>query len=89
MTTVALGVSGDLDTPVTWSRLIAQSYTTAGIQLAFVLLRGGRVVATTVPGVVSIPRAGDFDAGGRLQGVARAFEQSDDLLAMVRPSGRG
>jgi hypothetical protein len=38
MTTVALGVSGDLDTPVTWSRLIAQSYTTAGIQLAFVLL---------------------------------------------------
>jgi hypothetical protein len=38
MTVVALGVSGDLDTPVVWSRLIAQSFTTAGIQLAFALL---------------------------------------------------
>ncbi|WP_329377970.1 hypothetical protein [Streptomyces sp. NBC_01716] len=38
MTTVALGLSGDLDTSVAWSRLIAQSYTTAGIQLAFALL---------------------------------------------------
>lgn len=38
MTTVALGVNGDLDAQVAWSRLIAQSYTTAGIQLTFVLL---------------------------------------------------
>ena len=33
-------MSGDLDTHVTWSRLIAQFYTTAGIQLTFVLLTG-------------------------------------------------
>ncbi|MFI6083008.1 hypothetical protein ACIBBB_18855 [Streptomyces sp. NPDC051217] len=38
MTAVALGVSGGLDTRVAWSRLITQSYTTAGIQLAFALL---------------------------------------------------
>jgi hypothetical protein len=38
MTVVALGVSGDLDDQVAWTRLITQSYTTAGIQLAFALL---------------------------------------------------
>ncbi|MFF3485530.1 hypothetical protein ACFYXC_20005 [Streptomyces sp. NPDC002701] len=38
LTVVALGSSGDLDTRVAWSRLITQSYTTAGIQLTFALL---------------------------------------------------
>lgn len=38
MTMAALGAHGELDTHEAWSRLIAQSYTTAGIQLAFVLL---------------------------------------------------
>ncbi len=38
MTVIALGVSGELDTLVPWTRLITQSYTTAGIQLAFALL---------------------------------------------------
>ncbi|MFE1029651.1 hypothetical protein ACFW5I_34770 [Streptomyces sp. NPDC058818] len=38
MTVAALGAHGELDTHEAWSRLIAQSYTTAGIQLAFVLL---------------------------------------------------
>ncbi|MFJ7768235.1 hypothetical protein ACIQ1J_07425 [Streptomyces sp. NPDC097107] len=38
MTMAALGAHGELDTREAWSRLIAQSYTTAGIQLAFVLL---------------------------------------------------
>jgi hypothetical protein len=38
MTMAALWAHGELDTHEAWSRLIAQSYTTAGIQLAFVLL---------------------------------------------------
>ncbi|MBZ6081964.1 hypothetical protein KVH02_20165 [Streptomyces olivaceus] len=38
LTTVALGAHGELGTGEAWARLIAQSYTTAGIQLAFVLL---------------------------------------------------
>ncbi|MFD5315775.1 hypothetical protein [Streptomyces sp. NPDC127098] len=38
MTVIALGVSGELDTPVSWARLITTSFTTAGIQLTFALL---------------------------------------------------
>ena len=55
---------GSLAVSVTDARRLARS-AAKRTKLDFVLLRGGRVVATTVPGVVSIPRAGDFDAGGR------------------------
>ena len=55
---------GTLAVSVTDARRLARS-AAKRTRLGFVVLRGGRVLATTAPEVRRIPRAGDFAAGGR------------------------
>ena len=58
------GALGTLAVSVTDARTFVRSAAHRA-RLGYAVLRGGRAVATSVPGVKSVPRSGDFEAGGR------------------------
>jgi len=90
---------GTLSVSVTDARKFVRS-AARRTRLEFAALRGGKVVATTAPGVKRIPRAGDFEAGGHKYRGRRismgkpggaeeqigAFKGADDLNSSITAS---
>lgn len=87
---------GTLAVSVTDARRLART-ASRQTRLEYLILRGGRPVATTVPAVRSMPESGDFDAGGKgfrgrrvrigpsagAEEEVGAFDEADDVNSAI------